>query len=73
MKVRQETLGLSSVTIAAGTYTSILPQLAHQPAETSPLVVIDNVPTKEPAKSPQRNKTGSRKKQKAWETPGQNG
>ena len=33
MKVVQETLGLSSITIAADTYTSVLPQLARQPAE----------------------------------------
>ena len=33
MKVVQETLGLSSITIAADTYTSVLPQLAHQSAE----------------------------------------
>jgi integrase len=33
MKVVQETLGLSSITIAADTYTSVLPQLARQSAE----------------------------------------
>ncbi len=33
MKVVQETLGLSSLTIAADTYTSVLPQLARQSAE----------------------------------------
>jgi hypothetical protein len=33
MKVVQETLGLSSVTIAADTYTSVLPQLAHRSDE----------------------------------------
>jgi integrase len=33
MKVVQETLGLSSITIAADTYTSVLPQLAGQSAE----------------------------------------
>ena len=33
MKVVQETLGLSSITTAADTYTSVLPQLAHQSAE----------------------------------------
>ena len=33
MKVVQETLGLSSITIAADTYTSVLPRLAHQSAE----------------------------------------
>ena len=33
MKVVQETLGLSSITIAADTYTNVLPQLARQSAE----------------------------------------
>jgi hypothetical protein len=33
MKAVQETLGLSSITIAANTYTSVLPQLARQSAE----------------------------------------
>ena len=33
MKVVQETLGLSSITIAGDTYTSVLPQLARQSAE----------------------------------------
>ena len=33
MKVVQETLGLSSITIAADTYTSVLPQLARKSAE----------------------------------------
>jgi integrase len=33
MKVVQETLGLSSITIAADTYTSVLPQLYRQSAE----------------------------------------
>jgi integrase len=33
MKVVQDTLGLSSITIAADTYTSVLPQLARQSAE----------------------------------------
>lgn len=33
MKIVQETLGLSSITIAADTYTSVLPDLARQAAE----------------------------------------
>ena len=33
MKVVQETLGLSSITIAADTYTSVLPELARKSAE----------------------------------------
>src|ERR1700743_3427476 len=36
MRVVQETLGLSSITIAADTYTSVLPQLARQSAENVP-------------------------------------
>jgi hypothetical protein len=33
MKVVQETLGLSSITNAADTYTSVLPELARRSAE----------------------------------------
>lgn len=33
MKTVQETLGLSSITIAADTYTSVLPDLARKAAE----------------------------------------
>src|SRR5580704_12542281 len=33
MRVVQDTLGLSSITIAADTYTSVLPQLARRSAE----------------------------------------
>jgi hypothetical protein len=33
MKMVQETLGLSSITIAADTYTSVLPDLARRAAE----------------------------------------
>jgi hypothetical protein len=33
MNVVQETLGLSSITIAADTYTSVLPELARRSAE----------------------------------------
>jgi hypothetical protein len=33
MKVVQETLGLSSITIAADIYTSVLPELARRSAE----------------------------------------
>lgn len=32
----QETLGLSSITIAADTYTSVLPELARRSGRTSP-------------------------------------
>ncbi|HEX3957502.1 MAG TPA: site-specific integrase [Trebonia sp.] len=46
MKVVQETLGLSSITIAADTYTSVLPQLARQSAEdVAALVRPSQVPS----------------------------
>ncbi|MFI0354213.1 tyrosine-type recombinase/integrase [Actinomadura sp. 9N407] len=40
MKVVQETLRLSSITIAADIYTSLLPQLAHQSAEDAAAIVL---------------------------------
>ncbi|WP_395111581.1 tyrosine-type recombinase/integrase [Actinomadura sp. SCN-SB] len=40
MKVVQETLRLSSITIAADIYTSLLPQLARQSAEDAAAVVL---------------------------------
>ncbi|WP_067459753.1 site-specific integrase [Actinomadura macra] len=40
MKVVQETLRLSSITIAADTYTSLLPQLAHQSAEDAAAIIL---------------------------------
>jgi integrase len=45
MKVVQETLGLSSITIAADTYTSVLPELARRSAED----VAALIRTKDPA------------------------
>jgi integrase len=39
MKVVQETLGLSSITIAADTYTSVLPTLARQSAEDAATIL----------------------------------
>jgi integrase len=39
MKVVQETLGLSSITIASDTYTSVLPDLARQSAEDAAAVI----------------------------------
>ena len=39
MKVVQETLGLSSITIAADTYTSVLPDLARQSAEDAAAIL----------------------------------
>jgi integrase len=40
MKVVQETLGLSSITIAADTYTSVLPDLARRSAEDAAAVIL---------------------------------
>jgi hypothetical protein len=59
MKVVQETLGLSSITIAADTYTSVLPQLARQSAEDVAALI-------RPAATPARQhrataRTGSRR------------
>ncbi len=39
MKVVQETLGLSSITIAADTYTSVLPDLARKAAEDAAALI----------------------------------
>lgn len=41
MKVVQETLGLSSITIASDTYTSVLPDLARQSAEDAAAVILN--------------------------------
>jgi integrase len=41
MKVVQETLRLSSITIAADTYTSLMPQLARQSAEDAAAVILN--------------------------------
>ncbi|MDL4775196.1 tyrosine-type recombinase/integrase [Actinomadura xylanilytica] len=41
MKVVQETLRLSSITIAADTYTSLLPGLARQSAEDAAAVILN--------------------------------
>ncbi|MDB4872714.1 MAG: hypothetical protein JWL97_3718 [Gemmatimonadales bacterium] len=41
MKVVQETLGLSSITIAADTYTSVLPELAKQSAEDAATILLN--------------------------------
>jgi hypothetical protein len=40
MKIVQETLGLSSITIAADTYTSVLPDLARQSAEDAAAIIL---------------------------------
>jgi integrase len=54
MKVVQETFGLSSITIAADTYTSVLPDLARQSAEDAAAIILNAVkksrrPTVRPA------------------------
>ncbi|MEU6036149.1 tyrosine-type recombinase/integrase [Actinomadura sp. NPDC047616] len=41
MKVVQETLRLSSISIAADIYTSLLPQLAHKSAEDAAAVILN--------------------------------
>ncbi|WUI01589.1 site-specific integrase [Spirillospora sp. NBC_00431] len=41
LKVVQETLGLSSITIASDTYTSVLPDLARQSAEDAAAVILN--------------------------------
>lgn len=49
LKVVQETLGLSSITIAADTYTSVLPQLARRSAEdVAALIRPANAPPSRP-------------------------
>jgi len=58
MKVIQETLGLSSITIAADTYTSVLPQLARKSAEDV-AALIRPVPVR--ARRAPTTRTGSRR------------
>ncbi|WP_261987032.1 tyrosine-type recombinase/integrase [Actinomadura sp. HBU206391] len=41
MKVVQETLGLSSITIASDTYTSVLPDLARESAEDAAAIIVN--------------------------------
>lgn len=48
LKVVQETLGLSSITIASDTYTSVLPDLARQSAEDAAAVILNARTTPEP-------------------------
>jgi integrase len=54
MKVVQDTLGLSSITIAADTYTSVLPQLARQSAEDVAALIRPN-PGQTPASAARRD------------------
>ena len=56
MKVVQDTLGLSSITIAADTYTSVLPQLARQSAEdVAALIRPAGTPRTAPPSPPRRS------------------
>ncbi|MGO9782543.1 MAG: tyrosine-type recombinase/integrase [Streptosporangiaceae bacterium] len=61
MKVVQETLGLSSITIAADTYTSVLPQLARKSAEDVAALIR---PTGQASAAPARRRraTGTARK-----------
>jgi integrase len=52
MKVVQETLRLSSITIAADTYTSLLPELAHQSAEDAAAVILKAIPHRRKTSEP---------------------
>ncbi|MEO3827372.1 tyrosine-type recombinase/integrase [Actinomadura sp. B10D3] len=52
MKVVQETLRLSSITIAADTYTSLLPELAHQSAEDAAAVILNATPRRKKVRDP---------------------
>jgi hypothetical protein len=57
MKVVQETLGLSSITIAADTYTSVLPELARRSAEdVAALIQTEEPPEKGSRRARRRNR-----------------
>jgi len=60
MKVVQETLGLSSITIAADTYTSVLPELARRSAED--VAALIRPAGKAPAKPGRRRAAGAARK-----------
>jgi integrase len=60
MKVVQETLGLSSITIAADTYTSVLPELARRSAED--VAALIRPAGKAPAKPGRRRAAGTARK-----------
>ena len=66
MKVVQETLGLSSITIAADTYTSVLPQLARKSAEDVAALIrpVGQAPTP-PGKPHQATRPGRTPRGKA--------
>ena len=68
MKVVQETRGLSSITIAADTYTSVLPELARQSAEdVAALVPISKITATEQTSAREDRAEGRRN----GENPGQ--
>jgi len=52
MKIVQETLGLSSITIASDTYTSVLPDLARQSAEDAAAVILNAAKRRKPKSRP---------------------
>ena len=56
MRVIQETLGLSSITIAADTYTSVLPPLARQSAEDVAALIRPAAPPGENSPRHHRNR-----------------
>jgi integrase len=58
MKVVQETLGLSSITIAADTYTSVLPELARRSAEDVAALIRTEGPASHQLGRPSRATTG---------------
>jgi integrase len=64
MKVVQETLGLSSITIAADTYTSVLPQLARKSAEDVAALIRPAAPAP-PARPAQAARPGRKPRGKA--------
>jgi len=64
MKVVQETLGLSSITIAADTYTSVLPSLPANPPKMSP-------PSSAPPGSLRQRPVGGAKRRALYASPWQ--
>ncbi|HEY1915842.1 MAG TPA: tyrosine-type recombinase/integrase [Streptosporangiaceae bacterium] len=67
MKVVQETLGLSSITIAADTYTSVLPQLARKSAED--VAALIRPATQPPAAPTRRRAAGTAPKSRRSAAP----
>ena len=67
MKVVQETLGLSSITIAADTYTSVLPELARRSAED--VAALIRPAGQAPAKPGRRRAAGTARKPRGKAAP----